>query len=347
MAVNLLGKFGQLIGFGQPASSDAEAQAIFDAGGTSQASSDQLTDTLPGHINSDSGNMAGGNRLGQASGTRGNRGAYSLHTAEGRALAAESDAIDAQEAERVAAENAEIKAGRKATNAARPGPNPFAAPTSRLPIVGAFDYQAQARARQQALIDQLHGIATGKIKSPAMEQFEQQVVQAQNQSMSNASSLRDVGPGGQRQIAAQNAAAIQGQGIQNSAILQTQQQAVAEQQLVRLYEQQRAGDLSVAESQARGVIGNRGLDDALNTRNFNRLYNFQEAAALRQQDFARAVLGFDTGQQAQTRSTTMATGELVGTGFDYLRRARGDEPDAVDNTTRPSRGYDIRNEGDK
>lgn len=244
-----------------------------------------------------------------------------------------------------------------------PAANPFAA-INRPGIAANYDFQAQARARQQALIDQLHGIASGKIKSPAMEQFEQQVVQAQNQSMGNASRLRDVGPGGQAQIAARNAEAIQGQGIQSAALLQTQQQAAAEQQLARLYEQQRAGDLSEADSRSRGILGNRGLDDSLNQQEFGRMYGLEVDSARRSADRARADLGFDVDQQAQNRSTANAAVQGAGTAFGYMSNAMGNGGGANQGTDSLVGGwqdpaasewkpyttssfYDIRDEGEK
>jgi hypothetical protein len=197
--------------------------------------------------------------------------------------------------------------------------NPNALPqnTQRNNIFAPSTYQDQARARQQALIDQLHGIASGSIKSPAQQLFEQQVGQAQNQAVGTAASLRDVGPGGQQQIAGQN------QGTQ----LQTEQRAAAEQALAGLYGQQRQGDLGLAQTQAEGLLGNNALNDNYNSAAIARLLGIDLADTDRQQSRARADLGFDVDQQAQQARLLQGLAGAGGTAFDYIKnRPQGATP---------------------
>ncbi len=204
-----------------------------------------------------------------------------------------------------------------------PNPNyvPFLGGGNRANVAAGSTFQDQARARQQALIDQLHGIATGRIKSPAMEQFEQQVQQAQNQSQGTSASLRDVGPGGQMQLAQQNQGNIQAQGIQNGAILQTQQQQQAEQALASLYEQQRNGDLGQADVNAQGTLGNNALNDMYGMNQFGLQYGIDTRNTQQAQDLARAKLGFGSADSQSSENKVGSALGAAGSLFGYLSNA--------------------------
>lgn len=207
------------------------------------------------------------------------------------------------------------------------------APIVRNDIMAPANYQAQARARQQALIDQLHGIATGQLKSPAQDIYEQQVQQAQNQNTSQSSDLRDVGAGGQMHIAQQNANTMSLQGMAGGARLQAQQQQQAESALAQLYEHQRQGDLAGARIGAEGTLGNNNLNDSRNTSAIDRLLGVNIADTNRQGEFARADLGYDTEQQAQNGQTGRMVAEGAGTLFDYLGKAGAGNNNSGDQTS--------------
>ena len=240
--------------------------------------------------------------------------------------------------------------------------NPQAAPPPRNNIMAPMDLQAQARQRQQALIDQLHGIATGQIKSPAQDIYEQQVAQAQNANTSQSSNLRDVGAGGQMHIAEQNANTINQNGMQGGALLQKQQQQQAEQALAQLYQQQREGDLTGAKINAEGILGNNSLNDINDMNNsgnqltgtLNRYNNLA--------DQGNARLGVSAANAISTRGKVEDVAGAAGGLFGYLQQAGAGNSSSDnrygENTTNygnntgytsdgKQRGFDIRDNGDK
>lgn len=184
-------------------------------------------------------------------------------------------------------------------------------------------YYDQMRARQQALIDRLHGISTGQIKSPAQELFEQQLGQAQNQNVGTSASLRDVGPGGQRQIAAQNAGVIQGQGIEQGNILKLQQQQQAEMALAQLYEQQRQGDMAFAAGESDQKLGDRQLNDSYANAQLMRLYGTNVANTARATSRAGSDLGEANAAAANSMRLVNDAAGLAAGGFGYLEKAGG------------------------
>lgn len=195
-------------------------------------------------------------------------------------------------------------------------------PRAQRPGIAAnTSYQEQMRARQQALIDRLHGIATGQTKSPAQELFEQQVGQVQNQNIGTSASLRDVGPGGQQAIAAQNRDSIQGQGIEQGAILQLQQKQQAESALAQLYEQQRQGDIANAGILSEQELTNRRLDDSRNLSEIERLYGVDVRNTNQQQNVANARLGFGIADDQSYKDKVGAIAQGGAAAFGYLQQA--------------------------
>ncbi len=204
-----------------------------------------------------------------------------------------------------------------------PGSGAAAALDTSRPAIGAQTaLQDQVRAKQQALIDQLHGIATGAIKSPAMQAFEQQVTAAQSANMGVSGSLRDVGPGGQAQIAQQNAGKIQGRGIEQGAILQAQQKQAAEQALAQLYQDQRQGDLGQAGINANAQLGNQSLDDLLGMNTDARNLNTSVQNTNRRFNSASNLLGISNSGLDNGDKLAMGVGAAA-TAFDYLGNAVG------------------------
>lgn len=187
-------------------------------------------------------------------------------------------------------------------------------------IAAPSNFYDESRARQQALIDQLHGIATGQTETAATTLFKQQLQQAQNQNMGTSASLRDVGPGGQAQIAQQNAATIAGQGIEQGNILKLQQRQQAENLLANLYASQRQGDLSRADIDAQNELANRGLNDLLGTSDEGRAINTSIDNANRNFNTSAGMLGIQGG--ALTAGTKLGWGvQGAATMADYLGRA--------------------------
>lgn len=205
--------------------------------------------------------------------------------------------------------------------AGAPAQTPNARAPARSDIAAPTSYLDQARARQQMLIDRLHGIASGQVKSPAQELFEQQMQQTQNQSAGSSASLRDVGPGGQMQIAQQNDDVLAGQGVEQGAILKQQQMQQAEYALAQLYEQQRQGDLGLAGINSQNTLANRGLNDLYGINQAQNTYNADVRNAQQQADLARAKLGFSSADSASTGAKALAGVESGAAMFDYLRRA--------------------------
>lgn len=227
------------------------------------------------------------------------------------------------------------------------GPNAGWDPRAPRPAIGAnTSYQDQMRARQQALIDRLHGIATGQTKSPAQELFEQQVGQTQNQNLGASASLRDVGPGGQQRVAAMNRDKIQGQGIEQGAILQLQQKQQAEQAMAQLYQQQRQGDINNAGNLSDAELMNRRLDDTRNLSEIERLYGVDVRNTNQQQDVANARLGFGIADDQSYKDKVGAVIQGGAAGFGYLQQAaagKSDQKTATGSTVadmnKPSYGW--------
>ena len=197
---------------------------------------------------------------------------------------------------------------------------PAAADPRVAPAPATSSYYDQARARQQALIDRLHGIATGQTKSPAQELYEQQVQQAQSQNMSTSASLRDVGPGGQRQIAQRNAGNITARGAEQGAILKAQQQQQAEMALAQLYEQQRTGDLGYADVLAEYELGLRELGDNMQTQGDNRNVLRAIRDSNRRFNMGASQLGITMSGMTSGDKFGRAS-EAAATGFGYLAHA--------------------------
>ena len=190
--------------------------------------------------------------------------------------------------------------------------------------------QVQARNQQQALIDKFHGLATGRIKSPAQEMFEQQVQQAQQRNRGQSASLRDAGPGGQGQIAQQNAEMIQGRGNEQGAIIKQQQMQQAEKALTGLYAQMRSGDLDQAGLAAQNSLGVSNLDDLYNMNNAQMNYNNDMLSTDLQEDAANASLGFGVEEGAQQTAMLNSVVGATAAGFGYLGKAAEDEDEDED-----------------
>jgi hypothetical protein len=217
----------------------------------------------------------------------------------------------------------------------------------RAPIAAPSTYQDQARARQQELIDQLHGVASGQTTTQAQQLFQQQVQQAQNNALSAASDLRDVGPGGQAQIARQNQDRIAMKGTQSAAMLKEQQQRAAMDALTKLYEAQRNGDLNQADIDASNTLGNRALDDLLGTNTAGNRYNMALGETGIANAYTDANLGYGLEDSANNRALGQLGLQAGGVAASYLAQAGAGNSSNSNNQHANGMGYDIRDEGDK
>lgn len=211
-----------------------------------------------------------------------------------------------------------ILSGQRPTRLDPTGLRPMA-PTPML------ENRADSRARQQKLLDQLHGLASGNgfANSAAGQALNQQYQAAAAQNMSNAGSARNIGTGALQRQTMENATQLAGEQRADTQMLKAQQMQSAEQMLAQLYAQQRAGDLANEKFFADTTNQRNRLDDNLSN------FYLQSGIGGALEDYnikdetARANLGLDLEAEAMDATKWDRLLQGLGSVAGYAQKAGG------------------------
>lgn len=153
------------------------------------------------------------------------------------------------------------------------------------------------RARQQALIAQLHEIASGKQKTPAEQTLERTYALSQRAAYNTAANTRDIGGGEARRMGQQNSDALGMEASGAQAVLRAQQTQQANELLAGLYSGAGTGDANQANFQAAANLTGRDMQDQNTKFNVNGALNSGVADYQYWQELANADLGFGLDQE--------------------------------------------------
>lgn len=160
-----------------------------------------------------------------------------------------------------------------------------------------------ARQQQEAFIQQLHRLAQGDPNSLAQQQLRQSTQMAQGQVGGALAARGNLGGAG---ATMRQAGAVQGalgrQGMDQSRVLQMQEQAAAQQALAQALAAQRGQDVGQAGMLSDVALKNASLNDALYQNYFGQGLKYDVTRAQQDLEGARAELGFGLeGQRLDDR----------------------------------------------
>lgn len=170
----------------------------------------------------------------------------------------------------------------------------------------AFIQNAQARAEQQRVIQELQRQAAGDMGSLAQQQLAQFYGQARAQQSSLGSTMRGQGAGAAMRGIQQGQAGIQRSLPGEQQMLMLQEQQAAQALLAQMLQQQREQDIGFSGAQASALLGSQGnLDEMM------RAYGQLETSLLKGNqgaalDSIRAEMGLDPAQRALTNQYLQA-----------------------------------------
>lgn len=212
-------------------------------------------------------------------------------------------------------------------------------------IFAPTSFQDAARAQQQALIDQLHGIASGKTYTPADIALLNSYNTAKAGAGSVTGNFRDVGAGAAARVASNQSAQLGNQQQVDAGVLKAQEQNQANALLAQLYNQQRGQDLQQAGQNANAQLGNSGLDDQANMANTLLQMGIDVRNTNQANSYARALLGLDQQGAAIDANKVQSGVNSAATLLGYLKDTGGSNQAQIDPNALSSGQYNYKKGG--
>lgn len=214
------------------------------------------------------------------------------------------------------AEGSGMGVGTPGHNATNPAVNNSYGGTQNTNISAPTGYQDQARALQQSLLDQLHGVASGSVDTAAEKMLRQQYGNAMANNSGQSTNVRNADAAAVARSTRNTNSQLQGQQVGDAHSLQMQQAAQANAMMAQLYGQMNGQQGDYAALQ--GMQGN--VNDLLNnTRGMNGFGNSMNQSIGNRQfatDQANTQLGIygNTTAMNNANNSTMLQGGAAGLG---------------------------------